>query len=169
VLFGLGIRHVGGVTAEAITAVCPSLAALLEADAAVLAEAEGVGPVVAESVREFLAIDTNRALLERLRAAGLTVESDEPPPARDGPLNGLSVVITGGLEAYTRDEAKRAVARAGGKTVGSVSRSTAFVVAGADPGSKLQKAEAAGVPVIDEERFVAILDGAAPPPERDAG
>ena len=100
-------------------------------------------------------------------AAGLTVESDEPPPARDGPLTGLSIVITGGLEAYTRDEAKRAVATAGGKATGSVSRSTAFVVAGVDPGSKLQKAEAAGVPVIDEARFVAILEGAEPPPERD--
>ena len=167
VLFALGIRHVGGVTAEAIAAVCPSLDALLDADAQLLAEADGVGPVVAESVREFLAIDTNRALLERLRAAGLTVESDEPPPARDGPLTGLSIVITGGLEAYTRDEAKRAVATAGGKATGSVSRSTAFVVAGADPGSKLQKAEAAGVPVIDEARFTAILEGAEPPPERD--
>ena len=167
VLFALGIRHVGGVTAEAIAAVCPSLDALLDADAGLLAEADGVGPVVAESVREFLAIDTNRALLDRLRAAGLTVESDEPPPARDGPLTGLSIVITGGLEAYTRDEAKRAVAKAGGKATGSVSRSTAFVVAGADPGSKLQKAEAAGVPVIDEARFAAILEGAEPPPERD--
>ncbi|HVG99644.1 MAG TPA: NAD-dependent DNA ligase LigA [Miltoncostaeaceae bacterium] len=167
VLFALGIRHVGGVTAEAIAAVCPSLDALLDADAQLLAEADGVGPVVAESVREFLAIDTNRALLERLRAAGLTVESDEPPPARDGPLTGLSIVITGGLEAYTRDEAKRAVATAGGKATGSVSRSTAFVVAGADPGSKVQKAEAAGVPVIDEARFTAILEGAEPPPERD--
>ena len=167
VLFALGIRHVGGVTAEAIAAVCPSLDALLDADAGLLAEADGVGPVVAESVREFLAIDTNRALLDRLRAAGLTVESDEPPPARDGPLTGLSIVITGGLEALTRDEAKRAVARAGGKATGSVSRSTAFVVAGADPGSKLQKAEAAGVPVIDEARFAAILEGAEPPPERD--
>ena len=108
VLFALGIRHVGFVTAEAIAAVCPSLDALLAADAEGLAEAEGVGPVVAESVREFLAIESNRALLERLRAAGLTMESDEPPPARDGPLTGLSVVITGGLDAFT---ARRGQAR----------------------------------------------------------
>ncbi len=167
VLFALGIRHVGAVTAEAVAAVCPSLDALLAADADLLAEAEGVGPVVAESVREFLAADTNRALLARLRAAGLTMESDAPPPSRDGPLAGLSVVITGGLDAYTRDEAKRAVTMAGGKAVGSVSRSTAFVVAGVDPGSKLQKAEAAGVPVIEEADFVAILAGERPPPERD--
>jgi DNA ligase (NAD+) len=169
VLFALGIRHVGFVTAEAVAAVCPSLDALLTAGAERLAEAEGVGPVVAESVREFLAIDTNRALLERLRTAGLTMESDEPPPSDDGPLTGLSVVVTGGLEAYTRDEAKRAIARAGGKATGSVSRSTAFVVAGVDPGSKLQKAEAAGVPVVEEADFVAILEGRRPPPEREEG
>ncbi len=166
VLFALGIRHVGFVTAEAVAAVCPSLDALLTAGAERLAEAEGVGPVVAESVREFLAIETNRALLERLRAAGLTMESDEPPPSDDGPLTGLSVVVTGGLDAYTRDEAKRAIARAGGKATGSVSRSTAFVVAGVDPGSKLQKAEAAGVPVVEEADFVAILEGRRPPPEQ---
>ena len=169
VLFALGIRHVGFVTAEAITAVCPSLDALLAAGAEGLAEAEGVGPVVAESVREFLAIESNRALLDRLRAAGLTMESDEPPPARDGPLTGLSVVITGGLDAFTRDDAKRAVAAAGGRATGSVSRSTAFVVAGVDPGSKLQKAEAAGVPVIDEAAFVEILEGRRSPPEPDNG
>jgi DNA ligase (NAD+) len=166
VLFALGIRHVGGVTAEAIAAVCPSLDALLAADAEALAGAEGVGPVVAESVREFLDADTNLALLERLRAAGLTVESDAPPPPGDGPLKGLSVVITGGLDAYTREEAKRAVAVAGGKATGSVSRSTAFVVAGVDPGSKVQKAESAGVPVIDEAEFLAVLGGTRPPPER---
>lgn len=166
VLFALGIRHVGEVTAEAIAAVAPSLDALLAAQAERLAEAEGVGPVVAESAREFLAIDSNRALLERLRAAGLTIVSDAPPPAQDGPLTGLSVVVTGGLDAFTRDEAKRAIARAGGKAVGSVSRSTAFVVAGVDPGSKLQKAEAARVPVIEEAEFVAILEGTAPVPAR---
>jgi len=121
---------------------------------------------VAESVREFLAADTNLALLERLRAAGLTVESDAPPPPSDGPLKGLSVVITGGLDAYTREEAKRAVAMAGGKATGSVSRSTAFLVAGVEPGSKVQKAESAGVPVIDEAEFLAVLDGTRPPPGR---
>ena len=143
VLYGLGVRHVGDVTAEAIVAVCPSLDALLTADAEGLAEAEGVGPVVAESVREFLSSDANLALLERLRAAGLTMEADAPPPRADGPLTGRNVVLTGGLEAMSRDEAKRAVVGAGGKVTGSVSRSTGFVVAGVDPGSKLQKARAA--------------------------
>jgi DNA ligase (NAD+) len=122
--------------------------------------------VVAESIMEFLSSESNLQLLERLRAAGLTVVSDQPAPSRDGPLAGLSVVITGGLEAYTRDDAKRAVAAAGGKATGSVSRSTAFVVAGVDPGSKLQKAESLGVPVVDEAGFLRILSGDAPPPER---
>ena len=167
VLFALGVRHVGDVTAEAVVAVCPSLDALLAADAERLAEADGVGPVVAESLREFLEIETNRALLERLRAAGLRMESDEPPPPGDGPLTGLSIVVTGGLDAFTRDEAKRAIAVAGGKATGSVSRSTAFVVAGVDPGSKLQKAASAGVPVVEEADFVAILEGRRPPPARD--
>jgi DNA ligase (NAD+) len=125
-----------------------------------------VGPVVAESVREFLSSEANREQLERLRAAGLTVVSDAPPPRRDGPLMGHTVVITGGLETLSRDQAKRAVAAAGGKATGSVSRSTSFLVAGADPGTKLQKAESAGVPVIDEEAFLAILEGARPVPER---
>jgi DNA ligase (NAD+) len=166
VLYGLGIRHVGDVTAEAIVAVRPSLDALLEADVEGLAEAEGVGPVVAESVREFLSSDANRALLERLRAAGLTVEADVPAPREEGPLTGCAVVLTGGLEAMSRDDAKRAVVAAGGKVTGSVSRSTGFVVAGVDPGSKLQKAEQLGVPVVDEQAFLEILDGGRPPPER---
>jgi DNA ligase (NAD+) len=165
-LYGLGIRHVGSVTAEAVAAVAPSLDALLAADAETLAQAEGVGPVVAEAILEFRSAEHNLELLERLRKAGLTVESDEPPPARDGPLTGSTVVLTGGLDAYSRDDAKRAVVAAGGKVTGSVSRSTGFVVAGADPGSKHQKAEGLGVPVIDEEAFLEILDGRRPPPER---
>jgi DNA ligase (NAD+) len=166
VLYALGIRHVGEVTAQAIAAVVPSLDDLLSADADRLAQAEGVGPVVAESVREFLGSSANRELLERLRAAGLRMVSDAPAPPADGPLTGLSVVITGALEGRNRDDAKRAVVMAGGKATGSVSRSTAFVVAGADPGSKLQKAEGLGVPVIDEAAFEAILDGRASPPRR---
>jgi DNA ligase (NAD+) len=166
-LYGLGIRHVGAVTAEALVAVIPSLDALMEADAEELAQAEGVGPVVAESVREFLSSQANRELLERLRAAGLTVVSDAPPPPSDGPLSGQTVVITGGLESLSRDEAKRAVAAAGGKATGSVSRATSFVVAGVDPGSKLQKAESLGVPVIDESAFLAVLAGETAPPERE--
>ncbi|MGD9572796.1 MAG: NAD-dependent DNA ligase LigA, partial [Thermoleophilia bacterium] len=168
-LYGLGIRHVGAVTAEAVVAVAPSLDALLAADAEVLAQAEGVGPVVAESVREFLGSEANVALLERLRDAGLTVVADVPAAPVDGPLTGRTVVLTGGLEEYSRDDAKRAVVAAGGKVTGSVSKSTSFVVAGVDPGSKLAKAESLGVPVLDEAGFLAVLAGDAPPPEREDG
>ncbi|MEQ9337688.1 MAG: NAD-dependent DNA ligase LigA [Miltoncostaeaceae bacterium] len=165
VLYGLGIRHVGEVTAQAIAAVVPTLDDLLAADAERLAEAEGVGPVVAESVREFLGSEANIALLEDLRAAGLRTVSDAPAAPREGgPLAGLSVVITGALDAYTRDEAKRAVVAAGGKAVGSVSRNTAMLVAGADPGSKLAKAESLGVPVVDGDAFTEILAGRRPVP-----
>ena len=167
-LTGLGIRHVGGITATALSQVVPSLDALLHAGADDLAGADGVGPVVAAAVAEYLAVDENRATLERLRAAGLTVamEIDDTPP-QDGPLTGYTVVVTGGLEGMSREEAKSAIVAAGGKSTDSVSRKTGFVVAGRDPGSKLEKAERAGVPVLDEAAFIAVVRGDVPPPSRD--
>jgi DNA ligase (NAD+) len=160
VINALGIRHVGEVTADAIALVAPRLDALLAASADDLARAEGVGPVVAEAVTGFLSSDDNRAMLDRLRAAGLTVEMDVPDGPVDGPLTGCTVVVTGSLDGFTRDEAKRAVIAAGGKSTDSVSKKTTFVVVGADPGSKVQKAEKAGVPIVDEAAFAAILAGA---------
>jgi DNA ligase (NAD+) len=118
---------------------------------------------VAESIAEFLSSEANRRTLERLRQAGVTT-SGGAPSAADGPLRGLTVVITGGLEGLSREEAKRAVARAGGKATESVSRSTSFVVAGRGAGSKLARAEALGLPVLDEEAFLAVLAGQRPPP-----
>jgi DNA ligase (NAD+) len=168
VINALGIRHVGQVTADAIALVAPRLDALLGATADDLARAAGVGPVVAEAVTEFLSSDDNRAMLDRLRAAGLTMEMDVPDGPVDGPLAGCTVVVTGALEAFTRDEARRAIIAAGGKSTDSVSRKTSFVVVGADPGSKVAKAEKAGVPVVDEATFTAVLAGSAPVPERGA-
>ena len=127
-----------------MVAAAPSLDALLEIDPEALARAEGVGPVVAESVREFLSSEANRELLERLRAAGLTVVSDAPPPRADGPLTGHTVVVTGGRDRPLH------------------------LVAGVDPGTKLQKAESAGVPILDEAAFLAILDGSAEVPSKEA-
>ena len=164
VINALGIRHVGEVTAGAIALVAPRLDALLTASADDLARAEGVGPVVAEAVTEFLSSDDNRAMLERLHAAGLTMEMDVPDGPTLGPLTGCTVVVTGALEGFTRDEAKRAIVAAGGKATDSVSKKTTFVVAGADPGSKVAKAENAGVPVVDEVAFVAVLAGEQPVP-----
>lgn len=164
-LFALGIRHVGSVTAEAVALVAPSLDALLAASQEDLATADGVGPVVAGSIADYLSSDANRSVLERLRGAGLTVVGEARAVA-DGPLLGKSVVVTGALESLTRDEAKQRIARAGGKATSSVSRSTSFVVAGADPGSKLAKAESLGVPVLKEAEFLAILEGEEGVPER---
>jgi DNA ligase (NAD+) len=167
VIYALGIRHVGAVTAEAVAAVVPSLDALLAASAEDLAVAEGVGPVVAHSILDFLSSEANRETLMRLRDAGLRVEHELTAAPADGPLRGRSVVITGGLDAFSRDEAKRAVVRAGGKATESVSRKTSFVVAGRDPGSKLQKAESLDVPVLDEAAFLAVLAGESPAPGGD--
>ena len=166
VINALGIRHVGEVTANSIALVAPTLDALLAASPDDLARAEGVGPVVAEAVTEVLSSDDNRAMVERLRAAGLTVEMDVPDGPVDGPLTGCTVVVTGGLDAFSRDEAKRAIVAAGGKSTDSVSKKTSFVVAGRDPGSKVAKAEAAGVPVVDEATFAQVLAGDLPPPPR---
>ncbi len=158
-LTGLGIRHVGGITARAVAQVAPSLERLLAADTEVFATAEGVGPVVAGAIAEYLAVDENRDTLLRLRDLGLTTEMEVVEAPADGVLSDLSVVVTGGLDAMSRDETKRAIAGAGGKATDSVSKRTAFVVAGRDPGSKLAKAEKLGVPVIDETAFLAILAG----------
>ena len=164
VLIGLGIRHVGEVTAVAIAQIAPSVGALLSASPEDLSAAEGVGPVVAAAIAEHFAVERNRITLERLVAAGLEMRMDTIAAPADGPLTGMTVVVTGGLEALSRDEVKRAIAAAGGKSSDSVSKKTGFVVVGRDPGSKLAKAEALGVPVLDEAGFLAVLDGRAPPP-----
>ena len=164
VLFGLGIRHVGDVTARAVAQVAPTVDALLAAGPEDLAAADGVGPVVAAAIADHFGVERNRLTLERLRDAGLEMRLDIAPAAADGPLNGMTVVVTGGLDALSRDEAKRAIAAAGGKSTDSVSKKTSFVVAGRDPGTKLAKAESLGVPVLDEAAFLAMLNGEAPPP-----
>jgi DNA ligase (NAD+) len=168
VLYALGIRHVGEITAQALARVAPSAASLEEAAADAGSErvetAEGVGPVVAGAIRDWLGSESNRAVLHRLGELGVTMEGEPAPAPGEGPLAGRSVVITGGLDSLSREEAKRAVAAAGGKATSSVSRSTAFVVVGRDPGSKLERAEKLEIPVVDEERFLEILSGRAEPP-----
>ena len=160
VLFGLGIPHVGAVTAEAIAQHFRSLAALRAAGADEIAEVEGVGPIVAESLAEWLEFPGNSELLDDLAAAGLTLEvaGDAPPPG-EGPLAGLTFVITGTLASASRDEAKASVVERGGKVTDSVSRRTSYVVAGSSPGSKLAKAVDLGVPVLDDEAFQRLLEG----------
>ncbi|MDX6541543.1 MAG: ligase [Gaiellales bacterium] len=158
-LFGLGIPHVGSVTAEAIAQHFRSLPALRAAGADEIAEVEGVGPIVAESMAAWLAFPANAEVLDDLSAAGLTVEvSGDAPSPGEGPLAGLTFVITGTLASFSRDEAKAAVIARGGKVTDSVSQRTSYVFAGTSPGSKLPKASGLGVTVLDDEAFQRLLE-----------
>jgi DNA ligase (NAD+) len=157
-IFALGIRHVGEVTARDLGRHFGSLDALMAADAQALAQAPDVGPVVAESVARFFAEPHNREVIADLRAAGVRWREGEPArAATSGPFAGKIVVLTGTLAAMARDEAKERVEAAGGKVAGSVSKKTDFVVAGAEAGSKLDRARELGVEVLDESRFLAML------------
>jgi len=158
VLFALGIRHVGGVTAQALVEHHPSMDALLAARAEDLAEVPGIGPVVAEAVEQFLGDEHNRETIEKLRAAGVRLV-EEAPARRGGPLTGSTFVLTGRLPSLTRGQAQALIEAAGGKVGSSVSRATDYVVAGEDAGSKLDKAAALGVSVIDEARLVELAGG----------
>jgi DNA ligase (NAD+) len=159
-VYALGIRHVGESTARDLARHFGSLDALTDASQADLLEVVDVGPVLAESIAAFFAERHNREVIERLRAAG--VQWPEHAPARRaplGPLAGLTIVLTGTLPTLTRDEAKAMIEAAGGKAAGSVSAKTDYVVAGADAGSKLDRAEALGIPVLDEDGFRALCAG----------
>lgn len=158
VLYALGIPGIGAVNATALADRFLSMDALLAADPDQIAETPGIGPILATTLVETLSEDRVREQVERLRAAGLQMEQEAVEPA-DGPLTGLTFVLTGTLPALTRDQAGDRIQEAGGKVTGSVSKKTDYVVAGADPGSKLAKAEKLGVAVIDEEGLLALLDG----------
>jgi DNA ligase (NAD+) len=119
----------------------------------------GIGPVLARTIAETLAEERTRDLIERLRRHGLRMEQEGPPPAPAGPLAGKALVLTGTLPGLSREEATERIEAAGGKVTGSVSKRTAYVVAGADPGTKLEKAEQLGTPVLDEAGLLALLDG----------
>ncbi len=158
VLFGLGIPHVGLVTAQAIARAFGSMERLLEAGAEEIAEVEGVGPIIAEAVAGWCADPERQAEVAALQAAGVTLElAADELPVEDGPLSGKTIVVTGTLEGFSRDEAKDAIERLGGKTTDSVSKKTSYVVVGASPGSKVAKAEKAGVPILDEAGFRELL------------
>ena len=140
-------------------AALPHPPALRAAGADEIAEVEGVGPIVAESMAAWLAFPANAEVLDDLTAAGLTVEvSGDAPPPGEGPLAGLTFVITGTLASFSRDEAKAAVIARGGKVTDSVSKRTSYVVAGTSPGSKLAKAAGLGVTVLDDEAFQRLLE-----------
>jgi DNA ligase (NAD+) len=157
VLVALSIRHVGPTAAQALARQFGSVDAMREAGTEELASVEGVGPTIAESLTEWFAVDWHRELVDKWRAAGVRLaeeRGDEGPK----PLAGLSIVVTGTLSAYSRDQAAEAVTARGGKVSGSVSKKTAFVVVGDNPGSKHHKALSLKVPVLDEAGFVVLLE-----------
>ena len=160
-IFALGIRHVGETTARDLARHFGSLDALMQASEAELLEVEDVGPVLAESIARFFAEPHNREGIAALRAVGVRWAEHARAAGRpaDGPLAGLTLVLTGTLPTLTRDEAKAMIESAGGKAAGSVSRKTDYVVAGADAGSKLERAVELGVPVLDEAGFRRVLAG----------
>jgi DNA ligase (NAD+) len=157
-IFALGIRHVGEATARDLAAHFGSLASLMAASEVELLEVRDVGPVLAESIRDFFAEPHNRDVIDALRKGG--VRWTEGPRRRTaaGPLTGKTFVLTGTLPSLSRDEAKALLEAAGATVAGSVSKKTDYVVAGADAGSKLAKAESLGVAIIDEDRMRALLE-----------
>ncbi len=157
-LTALGIPLVGGTVARLLARRFRSLPRLLDAPEEELEAIEGIGPEIVRSVREWAGDGENAALVGKLAAAGVRLEDPEPEGVVTGLLEGVTLVITGTLESLSRDKAKEAVEDRGGKVTGTVSKKTTALVAGASPGSKLAKAEQAGVPVIDEAMFMELLE-----------
>ncbi|KUP97209.1 NAD-dependent DNA ligase LigA [Thermobifida cellulosilytica] len=156
VLVALSIRHVGPRAAEDLARHFRSLDAIAQASEEELVAVEGIGPTIARSIVDWFSVDWHREIVEKWRAAGVRMAEEG---ADEGPrlLDGVTVVVTGSLEKYSRDGAKEAVQELGGKVTGSVSKKTDFVVVGANPGSKYDKAVKLGVPILDEAGFEVLL------------
>jgi DNA ligase (NAD+) len=159
-LFGLGIRHVGEATAKELARHFGSLDAIMDADTGQLLGVADIGPVVAESIHTFFRQPHNREVVEQLRACGITWPEGEPQRQAPRPLAGKTIVLTGTLPTLSRDEARDLLEAAGAKVAGSVSKKTDYVVAGSEAGSKLEKAQALGVPVLDEDGLRALISEA---------
>ncbi|MGW6242044.1 NAD-dependent DNA ligase LigA [Streptomyces sp. NPDC055094] len=159
VIAGLSVRHVGPVAAEALAREFRSIDRIEQATEEELAAVDGVGAIIATSVKEWFEVDWHREILRKWRAAGVRMEEEgtgEDDAPR--PLEGLTVVVTGTLERYTRDGAKEALQTRGAKVTGAVSKKTGFVVVGENPGSKYDKAMQLKVPVLDEQGFTILLE-----------
>jgi DNA ligase (NAD+) len=154
---GVGIRHVGGQSAEILAEKFGSLEALMGADEETLQGLDQIGPVMAKSVFEYFRDEDNAAVVRELLAAG--VRPEKPQQKQSDVLAGKSIVVTGTLESFTRQGIKKAIKDNGGKSSSSVSKKTSFVIAGANAGSKRDTAEKLGVEVIDEQRFMEMIGG----------
>ena len=167
ILVALSIRHVGPTAARALAGAFGSLEAIMAGSEEQLADVEGVGPTIAAALREWFDVDWHRAIVDKWAAAGVRM-ADERDTGIEPTLAGLTIVVTGSLTGFSRDEAKEAIIVRGGKAAGSVSKKTSFVVAGDAPGSKYDKAVELGVPILDEDGFRALLEN-GPMTMRDGG
>lgn len=164
-VYGLGIRYVGERTAQILMDSYGGIDALGAASLEELQEVEDVGPRVAQAVVDFFHEPANQRLLTALRDAGLRFEGEKKVERRETPLTGNTFVLTGTLPSLTRDEAKRLIEQAGGKVIGAVSKKTSYVVAGEKAGSKLDKAQALGIPILDETQLRELLGDLSKPPQ----
>ncbi|RFD25313.1 DNA ligase (NAD(+)) LigA [Mycobacterium uberis] len=161
VLVALSIRHVGPTAARALVTEFGSLEAIVAASTERLAAIEGVGATIAAAITEWFTIDWHRAIVDKWRAAGVRM-ADERDTSVPRTLAGLTIVVTGSLVGFSRDDAKEAIVMRGGKVAGSVSKKTAYVIAGDSPGSKYDKAVQLGVPILDEDGFRRLLEQGPP-------
>jgi DNA ligase (NAD+) len=161
-LFSLGIRHVGEATAKELARHFGQLDAIMAASEDALLQVADVGPVVAHSIRTFFDQAHNREVVQALRDAGIGWAEGDALAPTEMPLAGITVVLTGTLQSMGRDEAKEKLEALGAKVAGSVSKKTHYVVAGAEAGSKLEKAQALGVPVLDDAGLAVLLRGEKP-------
>jgi DNA ligase (NAD+) len=159
VLYALGIPGIGYVNARNLAGQFRSIDALSKASPEEIIETPGIGAVLAETIQQTLAEDRTQELIAALSDAGLKMEEEGPIPGTEGPLVGKTFVLTGTLPDLSREKATERIEAAGGKVTGSVSKKTDFLVAGAEPGTKLAKAEQLGVEVVDQDRLLALLDG----------
>ena len=158
ILVALSIRHVGPTAAQALATNFGSMKAISDASAEELANIDGVGETIAQSITDWFDVDWHRAIVSKWEKAGVIMIAKAPPQLPQT-LAGLTFVVTGGLESFTRDSIAETIVAHGGKAASSVSKKTDYVLVGSDPGSKLAKATELGVPVIDETRFKQILSG----------
>ncbi|MCL4442038.1 MAG: helix-hairpin-helix domain-containing protein, partial [Firmicutes bacterium] len=157
-LFAMGIRHVGERAAKILAQQFGSMQALMAATVDDLTVIPEIGPKIAESVVDYFSRPENRRLVERLADAGVNLQEQGQPDPTGQPLAGKTFVVTGTLEAFSRQAAQEAIEKLGGKVAGSVSKKTDYVVVGENPGSKYDKARQLGIPILKEEEFIALLD-----------
>jgi DNA ligase (NAD+) len=156
-IYALGMRNVGEATAKDLAKHFGNLTALMQADTLVLLTVNDVGPVVAESISNFLGEQHNQDVIQALKQAGITWSETEGKQLAIGHLLGKTFVLTGTMPTLSRDEAKEMIEAVGGKVSGSVSKKTNFVIAGSDAGSKLDKAQELGLVILDETGLLALL------------